>query len=327
MNPWTLVTGATGLIGRYVVRRLLAGTRPVRLLAREPGRIEPEVLRRVQVVPGDVRDARALGAAVQGADTVVHLAACARAWSRDPGEFAAVNVHAVELLLEAAFDAGVRRLVHVSTCLTLPECRPGFPFAARRPTPYEETKLVGERLVLSYAAQGRHAVIVHPTRVYGPGPLNDANGVTRMIALYLKGPLVFRLDDGDVLANYVHADDVAAGILQSAELGGTGSHYVLGGENSSFRRLLGLVGELAGLRRPVIPLPRPAALAVAHAAQLWGRLGGAVPITPDWVRSYFEDQRIDIAPTRRELGYAPRSLAQGLKETIEWLRSGSRVAA
>ncbi|MGH7702977.1 MAG: NAD-dependent epimerase/dehydratase family protein [Gemmatimonadales bacterium] len=327
MRPPTLVTGGTGLIGRHVVRRLLAEGRPVRLLVREPGRIDPEVRGRVQVTQGDVRDAHALGSAVQGVHTVLHLAGYARAWSRDPGAFASVNVHAVELLLEAAFDAGVERLVHVSTCLTLPECHPEPAREARRLTPYEETKLLGERLVLSYAAQGRHALIVHPTRVYGPGPLNDANGVTRVVALYLKAPLILRLDDGDVLANYVHAADVAAGIVLAADLGHPAAHYILGGENSSFRGLLNLVGELVGRRRPMLPLPRPAALAVAHAAQLWGRLGGTAAITPDWVRAYFEDQRIDITPTRRELGYAPRPLRQGLKETIAWLRSGSRAAA
>jgi farnesol dehydrogenase len=248
---------------------------------------------------------------------VLHLAACARAWTRHRDEFAAVNVQAVTMLLEAAQNAGVERLVHVSTVLTLPGLRP---VPGRPRTPYEETKLIGERLVDAYAATGRHAVVVHPTRVYGPGPLNDANGVTRLVALYLDGPLVPRLDDGDVLANYAHAADVAAGILLAADRGRSGAHYVLGGENCSLGGLLRLVGELSGIRRQVVAIPRPAALAAAHAAVLWGRLGGSAPITPTWVRSYFEDQRVDVAPTCRALGYRYRPLRQGLQETITWLR-------
>src|SRR2546427_596110 len=171
-------------------------------------------------------------AAVRGAETVLHLAACARAWARDPAEFTAVNVHTVERLLESAHAAGVSRLVHVSTMLTLPPGRPApLDGLAARPTPYEESKRAGERLVESYAAAGRHAVIVHPTRVYGSGPCNDANAVTRVIALYLRGRFRVRLDDGDVLASYVHAADVADGIRGAARA----EREILGREAQSGR--------------------------------------------------------------------------------------------
>src|SRR3989442_585463 len=125
----------------------------------------------VGVVRGDVIDGGTVVAEVRGAETVLHLAACARAWARDPAEFTAVNVHTVERLLESAHAAGVSRLVHVSTMLTLPPGRPApLDGLAARPTPYEESKRAGERLVESYAAAGRHAGIVHPTRGYGSGP-------------------------------------------------------------------------------------------------------------------------------------------------------------
>jgi nucleoside-diphosphate-sugar epimerase len=320
MTAPVLVTGASGLIGRHVVARLLAAGRPVRVLVRERSRLEPGVGGRVCVVDGDLRNPRALARAVEGAGTILHLAACARAWSRDPEEFAAVNVQAVGSLLDAAADAGVERFVHVSTVLTLPGLRPEGWQSSRRLTPYEETKLIGERLVDGYAAMGRHAVVVHPTRVYGPGPLNDANGVTRLVALYLSSPVVLRLNDGDVLANYVHAGDVAEGILLAGERGRSGRHYVLGGENSSLRGVLHLVGELSGIRRRTLAVPLTAALAAAHAAVLWGHLGGRAPITPAWMRSYFDDQRVDVTPSCRELGYHYRPLREGLQETIAWLR-------
>jgi nucleoside-diphosphate-sugar epimerase len=319
MSAGVLVTGGTGLIGRYVVARLLAAGRPVRVLARDPRRLDAEVIGRARVMAGDLTDPAAVARAANGVTTVLHLAACARAWARDPGEFAAVNVDAVGRLLEAARLAGVERLVHVSTVLTLPGLWPRG--GARALTPYEETKLAGERLVERYAASGMHAVIVHPTRVFGPGPLNDANGVTRLLAHYLRGPVVARLDDGDVLANYVHADDVAAGILLAAERGHRGAHYILGGENASLRHLLELAATASGARRRVVAVPRTAALAAAHAAALWGRLGGDAPITPAWVRCYFEDQRVDLTQTRREIGYQFRPLRTGVEETIQWLRT------
>ena len=187
-------------------------------------------------------------------------------------------------------------------------------------TPYEITKKEGERLVEEYASLGRHAVIVHPTRVYGPGPLNDANSVTRTVALYMKGRFRVRLADRDVLGNYVHAADVSAGMLLAAERGRSGAHYLLGGENITFRDFLGLVAELSGVRRWVIPLPARVGMLMGSASVLWARMGGRALLTPEWVRTFLEDRRADIGPARQELGYAPRSLREGLTQTIAWLR-------
>ena len=325
MSDLTLVTGATGFIGSYLVRQLVAAGARTRVLARRPELLPAEARPCVEVVRGDVRDGAALAAAVQGAGTVLHLAACARAWSRDPTEFQAVNVVAVERLLEAAFRAGVERLVHVSTILALPPRRAApVRGLAEEPTPYEASKCAGDRLVESYAAAGRHAVIVHPARVYGPGPCNDANALTRVIALYLRGRFRVRLDDGDVLGSYVHAADVAAGIRAAARAvrARGGAHYVLGGDNLSFRAFLDLVAEVSGVRHRVVALPRAAALAAGHVALLWGRLGGAAPITPGWVRVFLEDRPADIEPARRDLGYDPRPASAGVAETVAWLREG-----
>jgi len=188
MNGLTLVTGATGFIGRYLVRRLLRDDVPVRVLVRNPARLDTVVTQRLEAVQGDMRDGEAIATATSGAKQVLHLAACARAWSRDPDEFRAVNLRATQRLLEAAHRAGVERLVHVSTVLALPPFQPASVNGkARRLTAYEETKMAADRLVEDNAGDRLDTVIVHPTRVYGPGPLNDANGVTRVVAMYLAG--------------------------------------------------------------------------------------------------------------------------------------------
>jgi farnesol dehydrogenase len=320
MSGRVLVTGATGLIGRHLVEQLLAQDATVRVLVRAPERLG-QMQERCEVVTGGL-DHTSLARAMQGVDLVFHLAACARAWSRTPDEFAETNVRAVGRVLQAARVEAVRRVVHVSTVLTLPAFR-----ACAASIPYVDTKRQGESLVDAYVAMGGDAVVVHPTRVYGPGPLNDANGVTRLVAQCLSGPIVFRLDDDDVQANYVHAADVAAGLLLAAQRGVAGAHFLLGGENSSLRNLLRIVGHIANVRPRIVALPRSAALAAAHASVLCGRLGGPTLITPAWVRSYFEDQRVDVRETCRVLGYRPRPLAVGLEETIQWLRPNRRLAS
>lgn len=310
MSGIVVVTGASGFIGQHLTRRLLAGgARRVRVLVRRPDRLPPDIASRAEITSGDIRDPAAVSQALAGADVVVHLAACAKAWSSDPQEFRQVNVDAVDLLVRSARDQSVRRLVHVSTVLTLPRCNGG-----RAPTRYEATKRLGERV----AEESGLAVVVHPTRVFGPGPLNDANGVTRVIAAYLAGRLRVRLDDHDVQANYVHVDDVVSGIVLAADAGDAGSHYVIGGENMSVRGLLDRVAGLSGVQRRVLPVRPVLALAAATIIEVWGRVGGAVPITRDWVRLFLEDQRLndEAAPP----GYRPGQLDERLRDTIAWLR-------
>ncbi len=321
MNGPVLVTGGTGFIGAHVVRRLVAAGVPVRIFARTPDLLDRALRGTVEIARGDLREPAALRRAVAGTGAVVHLAACARAVSRDPHEFHDVNVAATGVLLDAACAAGVERFVHVSTILALP---PFAPAALSGPatalTPYEATKMEAERRVAGAAARGLHAVIVRPTRVFGPGPLNDANSVTRIVALYLDGRFRTRLADGGVLANYVHADDVAQGILLALEHGARGAAYVLGGDNVAFAQLLDLIGEVAGTRRRVVAGPPPVARARGPAPPRWGPHGGAPPLPPGWLRTFLEDRRADITPAREALGYRPRSLRDGLTETVDWLR-------
>jgi farnesol dehydrogenase len=317
----TLVTGGTGFIGTYLVRQLVERGERVRVLVRRRERIPRHLRERVEILEGDICEPRALARATRGIDTIYHLAACAKAWSRNPNEFRDVNVCAVERLLDEATRNDVTRLVHVSTLLTLPPFRPartdGRP---RRPTPYETTKWEGERIVASYARSGRHAVVVYPTRVFGPGPLNDANGVTKVIALYLRGRFRLRLDDGDALNNYVHAADVATGIRLAGAHGRSATGYLLGGDNVSFTELLNRVSELSGIRRTVLALPPGAAVAIARGAEWWGALGGRTAITSAWVRTLLEDRRTDCTLARQDLGYRPRPLDIGLAQTVRWLQ-------
>jgi farnesol dehydrogenase len=316
-----LVTGATGFIGTHVVEQLLAEGRRVRVFVRRPELLAPATRARVEVTRGDLVETGIPRRAFDGVESVIHLAAFARAWCRDPHDFTAVNVDAVARLLEECDRRGVRRVVHVSSVTAAGV--PGATGNAKRAlTPYAISKWEGERVVADYVATGGDAVIVRPTRVYGPGPLTDANATTRMIDLYLTGRFRFRLADGGALASYVHVADVAAGMLLAERRGQRGGNYFLGGENISLLGFLERAGRLVGVRHATVELPAALALAVGGAAELWGRLGGSAFITRAWVRFFLEDQRVDLEPTRRDLGYEPRPLDEGLAQTIAWLGYG-----
>ncbi len=325
MEKIVLVTGAAGFIGRVLVRRLMSEGTPVRVLVRRPEALGG-LRDHVEVVRGDVRDRGDVARAVRGAGLVYHLAGCAKAWSRDEGEFHAVNVEGVRHVLDAAREHGVERVVHTSTVLTLLPFSPGpVRGIAAPPTPYEETKRAADRLVEAHVARGGDALTVHPTRVFGPGPLHDANGATKLIAAYLAGWFRFRLSDRDVRANYVFVEDVAAGMVQAAHEGVPGGRYTLGGENVSIREFLGVIDRVIGTARWTLPLAPRISAAVAGAAELWGRLGGTPFITRGWVRTYLQDHSVPIEDTVRALGYRPRPLEERIRETVEWLGGERRL--
>jgi nucleoside-diphosphate-sugar epimerase len=194
------------------------------------------------------------------------------------------------------------------------------------PTPYEESKRAADRLIADYVGRGGDAVTVHPTRVFGPGPLHDANGATRLIAGYLAGWCRFRLADGDVRGNYVFVDDVAAGMVLAAHRGVVGGCYTLGGENISVSGLLSVIDRVAGTQRWTLPLPPRVAAVVAGVAELGGHTGFAPFITRGWIRTYLQDHAVSIDGTVRDLGYRPRTLQAGVRETVRWLRNGRRTS-
>ncbi len=315
-----LVTGATGFVGGRLVPQLLSAGEEVRVFVRDADRLEKSVRDRVDVVEGGLEDHDAMDRAVAGCSQVLHLAALAQAYVRNPREYFRINTDSVEALLRSAARHSVRRVVHVSSVAALPPEKYAACWGiSHRPTPYAESKTASEILVRKYVADGHDAVIVRPSRVYGPGPWNDANSTTRLMALYLAGRFRFRLADGDVQANYVHVDDVAAGIALAARNGRSGEAYALGGENASMVEYLATISDISGIRRRVLKIPPQMVLPFAHMCSMWGWCGGSVSITPAWVNNFLEHRPMDISTSRIDLGYEPRSLRVGVSQTLNWI--------
>lgn len=316
------VTGGTGFIGSHLVHRLVTDGAKVRALARRPVGELPAPLRHpaVELVRGDLADADAVAHTVRDATVVYHLAGCAKAWTRDPDEYHAVNVVGTETVCGAAAATGVPRLVYVSTNLVEPA-----EDGTRRPllTEYQRSKAEAERRVRAHGERGLAAVIVRPGRVFGPGPLTQANSVTLLIDQYRRGLFRTRLADGGARANWVFVGDVVEGLLRAASVGRPGAAYTLGGANLSVAEFLGIVADVTGRARVVVPLPIAVARAVAGIAETAARLGGTPFITRDWVDLFAHDWPSSSALAERDLGYAPRPLRDGIATTLQWLETGT----
>ena len=311
------MTGGTGFIGRHLVHRLVGEGAAVHFLTRRD-RI-PDLLRHpsLKLIRGDITDREALARLVSGSEVVYHLAGCAKSWARDRAEFDRVNVDGTEALCQVCAEHGVPLLVHVSTNLV--ECGDD---PLRIVTEYQRTKLGGEQAVRTYVERGHRAVVVRPSRVYGPGPLSESNSVTRVADLYRRGLFRVRLADRRARGNYVHVGDVVDGILRAAAHGQVGAAYTLGGEDATVEELLSTLAAITGRGDRVVALPLAVARAGARLAERASRFGIHPPITREWVSLLTLDWPSSSDAAARDLGYRPRSLMNGMESTLRWLASG-----
>ena len=120
--------------------------------------------------------------------------------------------------------------------------------------------------------------------------------------------------------NYGYVDDVARGIYLALQKGVPGERYILGGENASLLELYRLIDAIDGKWHWKLPMYKFIPLFVAHSLELWAKLTGVYPrITPGWVRTFLVDWKYSCDKAKRELGYDPISLEEGLRRTCAWL--------
>jgi farnesol dehydrogenase len=321
------VTGATGFIGTKLVNELVRRGAKVRALARSSSDVSGLHGAAIEKVDGDILDRKALRSGMEGCQQVFHLAARAKNWAKDKQEFFGPNVEGTRNVLEAAKAAGVERIVCTSTIVTLGPTAPQVVGDENMPrttmncfTEYEESKVVSEAEVMEAARQGLPAVIVNPTRVFGPGKLTEGNSVTLLIDDYRRGRLPILLNHGINVGNYAFVDDLVEGYLLAMEKGVIGQRYILGGENASLRQFFSLVDQATGQRHRQFNFPRWAAMTFARFEKCKAQWFGVYPrITPGWVETFLHDWAFSCGKAERELGYRITPLAEAIRKTCQWL--------
>jgi dihydroflavonol-4-reductase len=316
------VTGATGFIGGHLVRRLRARGDDVVALVRSAHRAETLRDAGTELVEGDLSDADAVRRGADGCDVAFHVAGVYRVGipPRDRPAMYEANVRGTEVALDAATDAGVRRFVYVSTCNVFGNTggrivderyqrREAEGFLSY----YDETKYLAHRAAVDRAQRGAPIVIVQPGGVYGP---NDHSEVGWMIDQLKKGRLWFRLFP-DLGMNFVHVEDVADGLVLALDRGADGEAYVLGGEVARLGDVVDLAAAVLGRRPPRMTVPAALIRMSAPLGPLGARLMGTPPNLAEAARAaqgvtYWATD----AKARRELGYHPRSLDEGLRQTL-----------
>jgi uncharacterized protein YbjT (DUF2867 family) len=230
-----LLTGATGLVGSALLRRLTGARVPVRCLVRDPRRLGAERVR-VQIALGDLADPPSFRNALRGVDTVVHLAASIR--DRPEGSIEELNGIATWRLVEAAQRAGVERFVFFSALGASTHHRARF----------QRAKALAERAVLAAELE---SVIFAPSIIYAPG--DPWLTVLSRLALLPVMPMSGR---GRALFQPIWADDVADCVMTALDRG-TARYELAGPETLSHDAIVRLALRSFGRKRQVVHVPTP----------------------------------------------------------------------
>ncbi|MFF1874794.1 NAD-dependent epimerase/dehydratase family protein [Kitasatospora herbaricolor] len=316
------MTGATGFVGRRMLRHLAARGAETTALVRDRSRSGPVEALATRLVVGDVRTGAGLGKALEGVDCVVHLAAAIKA--RSSGEFFSVNVEGTRRLCKAVAAASNRpRLVYCSSLSAAGPSVPGRPLreedACSPISHYGRSKLGGEAVLREFA--GRiDAAVVRPPVVYGPG---DVEFLPAVAAMVRRGTVV-TVGGGAHVYSLVYVDDLCAALVAVAERGATvcandvacGVYYVSDGEQHTLEQMGSVVAHAMGVRVPrVVAVPLWAARVVARSSVVQARVRGRVTILgPDKVRELRHPVwTCDSAKISRELAFVPMvGLADGV---------------
>jgi dihydroflavonol-4-reductase len=326
------VTGATGFLGRHLVRSLLDRGHEVVALVRAGAADLPA---QVEQVSGDVLDRASVDAALaRRCDAVFHCAGKVSRRPEDAEELYKLHVEGTKNVLDACIAANVRRVVVASTSGTIAVSddpdrvlteEDEAPIGLLNRWPYYRSKLFAEKAALERngalleGGATLEVVCVNPTLLLGPGDVNGSS--TDDVRLFLERKIPAIPPGG---MSYVDARDAAEGMRLAMERGIGGRRYLLGACNLTIKEFLARLERVSGVRGPVLPMPRAPELARAGAQlleRLAARAGVPMPVDPvslDMAHFYWY---LDATRAEDELGWTPRDPIETLADTVKDLEA------
>lgn len=317
-----LITGGTGFIGSHIARQLVERGDSVRVLHRESSKLDALDGIPFESAIGSLNDLDSLRAACAGVDWVFHVAAVADYWRADHTAMFEANVEGTRRVLQAAREAGVKRVIFTSSAAAvgIDNAHPtdeSAPFnLPPEHFPYGYSKVLAEEVVAEAVSEGQDVVTVNPVVVMGPGDLNMISGT--FIFQIKKWRAFVPLTRGGVAVTDVR--DIARWHIAAAEKGRTGERYILGTANHTYREWFDMIAETLSVARPRILAPDFAAPIAARIIDVARRFGIPTPIDAAQARMGTRYVFFQFDKAWNELGKPQIDMRQSLQDTYNWYR-------
>lgn len=321
-----LVTGATGFLGRAVLREPAVCGASARALILPDDPYAKLLPPGVQPVFGDVLDEGSLTAFFDGAGKhtcVIHCAGVITVAS-DPGPMLrAVNVQGTGNIIRKCAECNVGRLVYVSSVHAIPKKPKGQTITEDCTFSedlvdgaYAKSKAAAAKMVLDAAANGLNASVVFPSGLIGPEDFRGGS-FTAMAKAFLRGKLPFAVRGG---YDFADVRDVAGGILACADGGKPGEGYILSGRYITIGEMLCIIGKAAGSRRRPICLPLGLArLAAFFYEKKCIREKKPLFFTPYAVAVLGSNGQFSHKKASERFFYRARPIEETLRDMTDWL--------
>jgi nucleoside-diphosphate-sugar epimerase len=313
------VTGATGFIGGEIVKQLVGRGHKVVALVRSPDKAAMLRALGVEIHAGDITNRETLKAPMTGVDGVFHVAAWYKVGVKEP-HADQINVDGTRNVLKTMCALEIPRGVYTSTLAVFSDTHGVVPDESYRYegphlSEYDRTKWIAHyRVALPKIEQGLPVSIVMPGVVYGPG---DTSGMHTALVDLLRGRLP--MTPAKTAFCWAHVEDTARAHILAMERGRPGETYIIAGPRHTFEYAFDLAASIARVRAPVFH-PGPHAMrAMAAVTSAVGHVVNLPPsFTPEAFRvlagtTYFGSNDKAV----RELGFSPRSLEEGMAQTLE----------
>jgi len=313
------LTGATGFVGGYLARRLRELNHEVVAVVRNPAKAGGLIKIGVMVEQGDVTDKESMRAAMQGCDGVFHVAGWYKLGVRDKSPGYKINVEGTRNVLELMKELGIRKGVYTSTLAINSDTKgqvrdEQFHFTGKHISEYDKTKAEAHRVALQFMKEGLPLVIVMPGLIYGPEGTGLSDDALRLY-LRKKLPMISKRN----AYCWAHVEDVVEGHILAMEKAAPGSVYIICGPQHTMVEAFEIAYHITGIKKPMAMPPVMLKISAALVKPL-----EKIFTLPELYAS--ETMRVsagvtylgDNSKAKNELGYQPRPLEAGLKQTLEY---------
>lgn len=324
-----LITGANGLVGSYLVRKLIDRGERVRAIKRPDSRLTllEGYAAKVEWADGDVTDIFSLEEAMQGVSQLYHCAAMISMRPTDQEKMMHINAEGTANVVNAALGSGIKKMLYVSSVAAFG--RPDFKGRlidenldirdSKDNFSYYKSKLYAEREVWRGIAEGLNAVIINPSTILGGG-FWSVQPNSLFDAVYKGMPFFANGSNG-----FVDVRDVVSAAVQLMETDITAEKFILSAGNMSFKDLMNHAADALHVRRPFLNTGRLLGAFAWRASALANLFSTAVPVaTRDSIAIAGIDFRYSNEKIKKAIGFNFRPLEQSIAEVGNaYLRSKS----